>query len=202
MAIVENYPSNSHAAKAHAAEAKKVARVVQGGVKRTKRSGTKKLLETFITEDAAVIKDHILLDVLVPTIKKAISDMVVNGIDILLYGESGRTRRSGNVARVSYAGCYGGSERRRSTPNANRNAVDYEDLTFETRSDADAVLDSMNEIISGFGKVSIGDLYDMAGVSNNNYTLNNYGWTDIAGCRSVRVPDGYSLKLPRPVSLK
>lgn len=33
------------------------------------------------------------------------------------------------------------------------------------------------------------------------YAANKYGWTDIAGCRAVRVRDGYILKLPKPTPL-
>lgn len=48
---------------------------------------------------------------------------------------------------------------------------------------------------------SVADLYDLANVSNDNYAANKYGWTDIAGCRAVRVRDGYILKLPKPTPL-
>lgn len=51
------------------------------------------------------------------------------------------------------------------------------------------------------GKTSWIDLYDLANVSNDNYAANKYGWTDIAGCRAVRVRDGYILKLPKPTPL-
>ena len=45
----------------------------------------------------------------------------------------------------------------------------------------------MNEIIAQYEVVSVADLYDLANVSNDNYAANKYGWTDIAGCRAVRV---------------
>lgn len=59
----------------------------------------------------------------------------------------------------------------------------------------------MNEIIAQYGVVSIGDLYDLANVSMDNFAANKYGWTDIRGCKSVRVRDGYILKLPRALPL-
>ena len=55
----------------------------------------------------------------------------------------------------------------------------------------------MNEIISQYGVVSIGDLYDLADVSTDNFTVNKYGWTDISGCKAIRVREGYILKLPK-----
>ena len=61
--------------------------------------------------------------------------------------------------------------------------------------------DAMNEIIAQYEVVSVADLYDLANVSNDNYAANKYGWTDIGGCRAVRVRDGYILKLPKPMPL-
>lgn len=37
----------------------------------------------FISEDAGNIKSYVVLDVLVPAIKKAIADIVTGGIDML-----------------------------------------------------------------------------------------------------------------------
>ena len=52
-----------------------------------------------------------------------------------------------------------------------------------------------------YGVVSVGDLYDLAAVSTDNFAVNKYGWTDIAGCKAVRVRDGYILKLPKAYPL-
>lgn len=59
----------------------------------------------------------------------------------------------------------------------------------------------MNDIISQYGVVSVLDLYDLADVSTDNYAANKYGWTDISGCKAIRVRDGYILKLPRALPL-
>lgn len=210
MAVIEDYPSNSFASKANEAklakeEPHKVEAVVQGGVKSKKKSEFRKIADRFVADDMSKITKSIVDDTIVPSIKKAISDMIVNAVDTVLYGESGRSRRSGygssGASRVSYRAYYE-DDRRRSAQSQNRSDVDYDELIFDTRADADAVLDSMQEIISCYGKVSIADLYDLARVTTTNYTLNNYGWTDISGCRSIRVRDGYILKLPRPIPIK
>lgn len=201
MALAE-YPDNSFSAKSSKKEVeKKVESVVQGGTKLKKRSEVRKLADTFIAEDVSNVKSYILGDVLIPAIKKAISDIVVNGIDMVLYGEAGRSRRR-DGSRVSYRNFYEDATRGRSTTRASRAALDYDDVLFDSRADADMVLDQMVEIVQTYGKVSIGDLYDLAHVPTTNYSLNNYGWFELTGCRSVRTPDGYILKLPRPVALK
>lgn len=211
MAIVDPYPDNSHTGRIEREKAqtttpqKKVESVVQGETKLKKKGEIRKVADVFVSEDITNVKSYILMDVLVPAIKKAISDIVTNGIDMVLYGEAGRNRRrDGSVTRTSYQSYYEGASRGSERPYASvsRNVVDYDDVLFDSRADADAVLDQMIEIIQNFGQVSIGDLYDLAHVPTTNYTLNNYGWRELTGCRSERVREGYILKLPRPVSLK
>ena len=73
----------------------------------------------------------------------------------------------------------------------------YDDILFDSRGDAEAVLDTMNDIIDRYGTVSVADLYDLAQVPNDNFTMNRYGWTNISGAYAHRVRDGYILKLPR-----
>ena len=144
------------------------------------------------------------MEVLVPAVKKAISDIVTNGVDMILYGET-RQKKNSNTTKVSYGKYYGsvGDQERRSSSyrQSGRTGFDYDDIIFETRGDAESVLDAMNEIISQYGVVSVGDLYDLAAVSTDNFAVNKYGWTDIAGCKAVRVRDGYILKLPKAYPL-
>lgn len=199
---MEEYGPNSHKSKeeqkATAPPEKKVGKVIAGSAKSKKKGEMQKFADVFISEDVNNVKSYILMDVLVPAIKKAISDIVTNGIDMILYGETGRTRKGSSATKVSYGKFYDReSDRRNDYRSSSRNGYAYDDIVFETRGDAESVLDAMNDIISQYGVVSIGDLYDLADVSTNNYNVNKYGWTDISGCRAVRVREGYILKLPK-----
>jgi len=199
------YKPNSHKSKEERIPERKVEKVVSGVVKPKKKSDIQKFADIFISEDISNVKSYILLEVLIPAIKKAIFDIVTNGIDMILYGE-GRTRNKSTIAsKVSYQRYYDRTmvdEQRRNYSNSSaRNGFDYDELIFPTRGDAEAVLDAMNEIISQYGVVSIMDLYDLANVSTDNYQLNRYGWTDISGCKVIRVRDGYILNLPRPLPI-
>lgn len=202
---MEDYKPNSHAYKEAQKEAlseKKVEKVILGTAKTKKKNEIRKLADVFISEDVGSVKSYILLDVLVPAIKKAISDIVTNGIDMILYGGSGRGKKKSDGSKVSYGSYYDSpSSRKDSNYLKARSGFDYDEIVFDTRGDAEAVLDAMNEIISSYGVVSVGDLYDLASVSTNNYAVNKYGWSDIEGCRAIRVRDGYILKLPKPYPL-
>ena len=87
---MEKYESNSHRSKElqreEAQSEKRVQKVVTGNVK-TRKNEVRKFTDIFISEDAANVKSYIFMDVLVPAIKKAISDIVTDGVDMILYGE-------------------------------------------------------------------------------------------------------------------
>ena len=192
---MENYPSNSHKSKE---VEKRVEKVISGNAVKRKKSKFRQLSDVFISEDANHVKSYIFMDVLVPAVKKAISDIVTNGIDMILYGGTGKAKKKSSASKVSYKNYYDNDSY---TPKTYQRGFDYEDVIFETRGDAESVLDSMNDIIATFHAVSVGDLYDLANVPNDNYAANKYGWTDIEGCKAIRIPDGYILKLPKPKPL-
>lgn len=197
-----DYAPNSHKAKEEKAqtevpERKKLEKVVTGKVKTKKRNEMSKLGEIFIAEDARNVKSYILMDVLVPAVKKAISDIVTNGIDMLLFGEGGRTRKTSSVSTVSYRNYYDQKDTRRDYSNTRtRTGYSYDDIILETRGEAEEVLARMDELIETYGIVSVADLYDLVG-KTCNYTDNKYGWTNIRNAEPIRVRDGYMLKMPK-----
>ena len=194
---MENYPSNSHKAREEVAE-KKVEKVVSGKTSTKKKSGIRKLSDTFLSEDVSNVKSYIFSEVLLPAAKKLVSDIVTNGIDMLLYGEI--KNKKGNSSKVSYSRYYDDRSRDYRSPVV-RNNFDYDEIIFETRGDAEAVLDAMYDILNQYKVVSVAELYDLASITTHNYTCNNYGWIDLRGSSVVRVRDGYILKLPRALAI-
>ena len=197
---MENYPSNSHKAREEVAE-KKVEKVVSGKTSTKKKSGIRKLSDTFLSEDVGNVKSYIFSEVLLPAAKKLVSDIVTNGIDMLLYGEI--KNKKGNSSKVSYSRYYD-DRRDRSRDYRSpvvRNNFDYDEIIFETRGDAEAVLDAMYDILNQYKVVSVAELYDLASITTHNYTCNIYGWIDLRGSSVVRVRDGYILKLPRALAI-
>lgn len=200
---MEEYKPNSDKARQERQSGKKVESVISGTAKTRKKGEMKKFADVFIAEDANNVKSYILIEVIIPAVKKAISDIVTTGIDMMLYGEAGRSKKNGAPSKVSYRNYYerDGERTRAGSCVGRRSSFDYDDIVFDTRGDAEAVLDAMNDIISQYGTVSVSDFYDLARVENDNYTMNRYGWTNIMGATAVRVRDGYVLKLPRAIPL-
>lgn len=206
---MESCPSNSHKAREEntlsSQKKKQITKVTKGTVRTKKKNEMSKLGNMFISEDASKVKSYILMDVLVPTIKKAISDIVKNGVDMILYGEVGQNKKRTYASTVSYRDYYDNGSRsvsRFDDPSRARTRVGYnfDDIILETRGEAEEVLSSMDELIETYGSVSVADMYDLVGISCE-YTDNKYGWKNIRTAEPVRVRDGYMLKLPRALLL-
>jgi hypothetical protein len=205
------YPPNSHKYREEqknvTPEEKRITKVVKGPVK-TKKNDVRKFADIFISEDITNVKNYIFMDVLVPAIKKAIYDIVTNGIDMFLYGGTGKNKSGSSGAKVSYRNYY--DQKNGSSNNSNRgsentttrNGFDYEDIVFSNRGDAEMVKQQMKDIAARYGVVTIADMYEMADPNlTPPYTSHKYGWMDVSGAEAIRVRDGYILKLPRPVPI-
>lgn len=201
---MNDYKPNSHKYREDqksGEERKKLDKVVTGTVKTRKKSELKKFADIFISEDIQNVKSFVLMDVLVPAVKKAISDIVTNGIDMILYGGTGYSNRNTPGSKVSYRSYYDRKDNDRGYDNSrNRNGYSYDDIVLETRGEAEEVLDQMNALIDTYGVASIADLCDLIG-RNSQYTDNKYGWTNLRNAEPIRVRDGYLLKLPKALPI-
>lgn len=206
---ISKLPSNSNASKAktqtqepaQVPDEKRVGKVVTGKVK-TKKNEVRKFTDIFIAEDANSVKSYILDDLLIPTVKNLFVDVIQNSVEMLILGgkRGGRDgRRASYVDNVSYRdyGRYSRDDRSYSSSRSSRNSFDYEQIVFETRRDAEKVLDSLDDIIRRFGLARVADLYDMCQMTAP-YTAHDYGWTSLSRAKVVSVRGGgYAIDLPR-----
>ena len=190
---------------------KEIKPVVKGDTQIYKKSYLNKILRAFVTEDIENLPNVIFKDVLVPSIKRSMLDI---GIDTWyrIFGDGVLSPRSGN-STIHYGRCYPTETVRLKNASDSGNSISlqdyrggvqpYDSVAFLYRQDAETVLESMLEAISVYGSVSVADYYEWGGVPNDNYTLNNYGWTDLSTARITQVRDGrYILKLPRAIQLR
>lgn len=203
--LYDNLPDNSHSSRAEKQkpiEGKRAEKVVHGKVK-TKKNNARKLTDVFITEDAANVKNYVLFDVIVPSIKKALYDLVVGALDMTLFGGRGGGNSKRSISdKVSYRDYNSISKRdERSYGNTRTTSgYSYDDIVLETRGEAESVLSRMDEIIEEYDSVRVADLYDLVGITGD-YTDNKYGWTNIRNARVVRTRDGYKIEMPRALPL-
>ena len=194
-----NYPGNSHKSKdenTKPAGEKQIKKLVTKPAKTKKKGELRKFAEEFIVDDVKNIKSYVLNDVLLKTIKDTIWDITTNTLDMFLFNGSKDHRKSRKASpKISYRDYYD-SKNDRGRKYDVRERFDFDDLEFDSRGEADAVLTGMLETIDNYGVVTVSDMYDMADVTAP-YTGNRYGWTSLRNAEVVRVRNAYIIKLPK-----
>ena len=205
---MENYKPNSYKSKEGIKSTadqpkRKVEKVISGDAKLKKKSEVKKLSSLFVTEDVGNIKSYVIFDVIIPNIKRVIVDVVINSVEMAFLGEtSSRRRNSGSSSgRPSYQRYYDSKDdRHRERDVPARRDYEYDDITLDTRGDAEEVLHILEDYIDDYGSASVAELYAAIG-KTAPYTAHKHGWTDLRNASIERTRDGYWIRLPRALPL-
>ena len=204
---MDDYKPNSYKFKEKqkalaSSEDKKIEKVVKGTVRTKKRSGLTKITDQLVSEDVNNVKSYILTDVFIPAVKKLVYDIITDGFSMIVYGSTGAGKKKTIGSNVSYRQFYDRRDDDRRTLSTSSSRFEYDDLIFDSRGEAEAVLNQMDVIIDTYGFVSVADLYDLADLSAP-YTSNKYGWTNVSTADVARLRDGgYVIKLPRAMPIK
>lgn len=172
--------------------------VVSKTPKTRKKSEIQKAAGLFISEDASTVKEHLIQDVVIPTAKDLIVNVITDAVNIIFWGST--RRKSGSGSRIGYASRFDevrdprdrDRDRRR-----DRTAIEYDDIIFDNRGDAEAVLANMDACLEQYGTVTVLDLFDFAGVTTHNYMADRYGWKNLSNAEVRRIRDGFIIDLPR-----
>lgn len=204
--IRHNYPSNSKVSKANNSKPK-AERVTRDTVEVVKRSNKRKLKDILLADSQVSIKEYVITEVVIPRIKDLIYDIGVGSLGIGLFGEADVARgRSGKKSgyeydKVSFATPYH-TESRKKQPRK-RGRIDYRELRFNSKFDAEEVLEDMRDYISQYGSVTLLTFYELAGVDSEliTFTDDEYGWFDLSrvDVEYDRAAKKYVLTLPKAV---
>lgn len=210
MSEFKEYRSNSNKARSSDPEVVEEKREVEkaniGAVKVRKRSGLSKFRDSLIKEDARNVGDYVMSELFIPRLIDMVVDMGKGAIEMFFYGETrsaGRRDSYSRDSRISYRSYYDDDRRDRYRDDRRRDYYDYDELSFQSRRDAEEVLDGMYGILENpkYGKiVTVADLFDLAG-EPSRYTDNKWGWTDLRGAYVRRSGRDYVIELPRPLPI-
>lgn len=187
-----NYQSNSLKSREakKPSEDKRVAKAVTTNVK-TKKPG---IVGSIVSEEAHNVGRYLISEVVVPTVKDFIVDLITDGVNLIFKGTTGR-KSSGSRSYVSYSKNTRAADDRRY--GETRGRFDYADYVIEDRGEAEEVIDRMCELLETYQVVRVADFFDLIG-KTCEYTDNKYGWYSLGRIEAVRVNGGYIIKLPRP----
>lgn len=193
---MEDYKPNSNRFKEEKKEAvnaveKKIKKVAVASGK-VRKSEIRKLTDVFLAKDIHEVKEYIIMEVAIPAIK----DIISSTVNTFLYGDRSNPSKTTNASWASY-GKYYDKGKTTSPSEPVKKRLDYRDLTFDTKGDAEEVLSALEELISMYGKASVADLFDLADMECE-YTDNRYGWKSLASASTYQTRDGYMLRLPKP----
>lgn len=197
---------------------KPIVKINQDDVK--KKSIGRQFLSSLITSDMGIIGEN-LSNIFIGAVQDTAIDVGCTFITMLFRGDGTRPvsrkwnssfsgwnqnnkTNYGTIHRTTDTGIFRGSMERKSyeEPTAwpRRNTMDYMDIPFQSRPDAEKVLDAMRDILDQYPSVSVADFYDLVGYNyGNNYTCNNYGWTDLSEVTITWSRGAWYITLPRAV---
>lgn len=206
-----DFPSNSHKAREAKTELKKeedkkIKKTFKGKVTIRKKSWHKRIMQSFVGEDVDNVWGYVLHDVLIPAAKSTVTDMVQGGIEMLIYGERRSSRSSSKRdgrSHVNYNSISNrdrdrdGERDRREQSSRNRGRHDFDDITFETRAEAEEVRNDLVDLIIDYNQATVADFYELVDITGS-FTDNKYGWTDLRDASITRARGGgYQINLPK-----
>lgn len=222
-----NYAGNSKLDKEIAAEEAqkkaepRIKRIEGVNVVESKPTLGSKFRKSFGGQNFKAVAAAVLIDVIVPNAKDLLMDIIIEGGQRSIYGESGR-RRTGTSALASTI--VGGATRIRGTNYSNistqsrvvggaqpptmtaqeRTQFDFSNLIFPTRDQAEEVLEKMHDAIEEFGTVPVADFYEAIQVTGNGFTDQKFGWDAraFAGSKVAKVREGWILALTPPLEMQ
>lgn len=193
----DEYPSNSK----NVVEKKEVKKLTKGAVIQKDRGVGTNFREVFFSEDSSSVSSYLIYEVLIPSIKNALSELITGGVDMALFGNrGGRSSREYSGSKISYSSISSGRSSRATFRDSSRNAsrvVNTKDYIFETRDDANIALDQLCNMVEEYGQATVADLCDIIGVTAQ-YTDVNWGWVDLGRARITKYRGSqYMLILPK-----
>lgn len=203
------------------AERDKLDRVVSSPVKQKKKGLLERLVIGFIGPDGLPrVGDHILHNIVVPTLKNTAQTSLKTGIDMIFRPEqqpptyySGQTSNpymnnyhtTPTPVRNPYTAPTTSNYRQgtgKASLEPRRHSNRVEDYAIASYEDALEVLARIREQAHAYGTVSVHDYYDLIGV-DTQYTHALYGWRpeDLFTVNIREVRDGFLLALPPVVEI-
>lgn len=204
-----DFPSNSHAStekstptgpkKGKNRENRDIKKVVTGTVTQRKKPLGRRIKDIFVGGD---FKNAILFvgrDVLLPSFKNMIVDAGQKGIERVVYGDvQPRRPLDPRAGRTTY---HSSSMRGISTMLPDQPPVGMfrrqtvGDFIFQTKADAEAVLEGLNTIIDQYDVASISDLHEMMD-RPSSFVENKWGWTNLSHVDIHQTREGWYIDLP------
>lgn len=210
---MQDFPANSRRTQGPPEPREKIEQITSAKTVQRKRGLGRQFKETFIGGDPRMASEHVIFNVLIPSVRDMLYDAFDAGMRTLIFGDNPNKARRGGGVVGGYSGLGHVAYNRMSQPAARpqeprrslsrqaRARHDFDELVIPTRQEAEEVLDQMFDILSRFGSVSIAHLYEMTGIESSHTDM-KWGWVALPGAKAIRLRQGgFLLDLPEPEPL-
>lgn len=147
--------------------------------------------------------ETVIFEFLIPTAKDMMVNIADMAIDLIVYGEAGKSGKS--YRSKSYKRSYDEYYDRKHRPSTSshvfeRSMSHFEEIPIENYKEADEALRDLKDAVREYGRVTVSNYCQVRRVEDE-FTDNNYGWRDLSMAHVTRVPNGWILNLPTPIAL-
>lgn len=191
---------------------KKLEKVVTGEVVQRPRSNLRKFKEIFFGGDAKSTATYVAADVLFPTLRELLWDMISKGSGRLIFGEGGFRRKpqsqdyhpkvrydqqyDQNPINVTYRDASRERVRLPDQPRSHQQSRQYgDDILVSSREEADIVVEKLIDIADKYDTASRADLYEILGLASTPID-NKWGWSRLNGIEVRQTRNGWLIELP------
>lgn len=187
-----------------------------GKVKAAKVGFGRRVIDYFMPGDFMTVKDDLVKEVFLPSLKDTLVEMVTDIIHGVAYGNeaparykfsSGRfansvgnnVRKNVNKNRFVQTSIDGGTTLRRNEK------LDYRNVKVQSRRNAEEIIKYLEDIIKNSEYATVGDLYELLEWDQTPF-VEKWGWYDLSNCRIKNIrEDGemwYLIIFPQPVDVR
>lgn len=173
---------------------------------RPKEKAGKKLLrlvDIFLPGDVGMVREYILKEVIGPTLKKLLYDIIVGGSYRMIFPTGQNAPPAPGTAKTQY------TEKNSLNGTLTSTEIKITQGSFyagtpviASRQNAEYVLKRLIEIKEQYGIVRVADFYEeLRGLGYkvaSDYTANDYCWDDLSSVDVIPAQNGYQLRLPKP----
>lgn len=188
---------------------KNIKPVVKAPAHVQKKSGMRKLAESFMHDGEIPVKSRLINEIIVPGIRDFVVNVVTDAVNVIFKGERSAINLTGRsiLDKISYTQYDKISDpRTRSiadTSHANTVGGYLDnDIIVNTKGEATAVLQHMDMMLEKYGIVSVADFNELVRIPGH-FTDGKFGWTNLKNAEAVRLRDGrYLIKLPKAMPIE
>lgn len=175
-----------------------------------KENGFRALRKIFQADDVSSIKEIIINEVVIPSIRDTLYNGIENALHILLYGQAAPTktaRRGSSISYIGYDNAYKKEKSKATVSTINSSAKLPDAAMHLSEQDAKDLQAELLGAIEDYGYVSVLEFKQYINSKDIVHTDSKYGWTNLDRMSIRRYRDSdengnidyyYMLELPKP----